>query len=74
MNRIVERQRMRCRADDGSEHIIIEYQEMIDATTIKGRQFVPGIKSLRDSHGRPCNFIEDGVFEIVQTGQIVRKI
>ena len=74
MNRIVERQRFRCVADDGSEHTIIEFQEMIDTSTLKGRELVPGIKSLRDSHGGPCNFIDDDTFEIVQTGQIVRKV
>ena len=74
MDRTVEKRRIRCRADDGSEHTIIEYQEMIDASTMDQTKSVPGFTTLVDSHGRVCNFIDDDTFKIVATGQIVRKV
>lgn len=74
MRRLVEKQRHHCRADDGSEHTIIEYQEIIESQTMTGHHSVPGLKTLRDSRGRHCNFIDDDTFEIVETGQTVRKV
>ena len=74
MSQTIERRRIRCRSDDGSEHTIIEYQEMIDVSPVDRTKSVPGLKTLVDSLGRHCNFTDDDTFEIVVTGQIVRKV
>lgn len=64
-----------CIAEDGTRHIIEEWQQQIRA----GHQqdphaTIPGMKRLVTSRGMRVNYIDQATFEIVQTGQIVRKV
>lgn len=46
------------------------YQEMIDMGDLRsGPEQIPGLKFLRDDRGNSVNRKEQGVYEIVQTGE-----
>ena len=74
VNRVVERQRFKCRDDDGNEHTVIEYQELIDTSSDDGPGSIEGMRSLVDSRGHDITPIDDNTFQILLTGQILRKV
>ena len=61
----------RCSYERGGEIKVLEYQDMIDATTMGDphRKYVPGLKRLELETGGAVNFIDDDTFEIVATGE-----
>jgi hypothetical protein len=64
----------RARSDDGQEYLIYEYTNFIDVGTLdKPNEFIKGLKRLC-LNGEDVNFIEEGVYEIVSSGTIVRRI
>lgn len=74
MNRIVELRRFRCVDADGKQHVVIEYQEMIESRSMQGASELPGMKFLRDSRSREVNAKDEATFEILATGQVLRKL
>lgn len=68
--------RYRCRGDiAGREYVVIEYQNMVPFNGLEGGvQYRGGTKGLELVGGGNLNFIDENTFEIVQTGEIVRRI
>lgn len=66
---------IRAKGDSGREYEVREYVDKIEVS-VKGEpaQYIDGQRSLRLASGGRCNFIEDGVFEIVSTGEKIRKV
>lgn len=71
MERLIARHQMQ--SDDGTRYEVLEYQEFLDAGTKDGPDWVPGLKRLVLANGRHLNHIDDDTFQIVVTGQIVRR-
>jgi hypothetical protein len=62
-------------ADDGTEYVIVEHQEIIDAAHHGDKRAgLPGMKRLATLDGRAVNYIDSETFQIVETDEIVRKI
>ncbi|MDO8531902.1 MAG: hypothetical protein Q7T26_07015 [Dehalococcoidia bacterium] len=75
MKREVEAGRFRVVTDDGRLFVIVEYQEFIPVGTLTSRhEEIPGMKRLATSTGFHVNFIDSTTFEIVETGERVRKV
>jgi hypothetical protein len=69
MFRIVEQ--FTVQADDGTRYEVVVTQKFHKA----GDQFIPGIKELRTAYGGyHLNRIDDNTFEIVELGQVVRRV
>ena len=75
MTRNVEIRRFRAKSETGKEYIIIESQNFISARSFESPNGeVAGLKSLFTSMGLSVNYIDSETFQIVQTGEIIRKI
>ena len=77
MNREVEIDRFRAKNENGKEYIIIEYGEEIDVTSFDSggkREYIPGLRRLATSNGLSVNQINPETFQIVSTGETVRKV
>jgi hypothetical protein len=61
------------KSDDGTEYVVYEYQEFLDASTYDGEKWVPGLKWLELNDGSKLNHIDDDTFKIVRSGTIVRR-
>lgn len=60
-------------AADGTKLRVITIQHMIDATSMDGPGVVPGLRELRLEDGRAVNYLDENTFQIVATGEIVRR-
>ena len=62
-------------SDDGQEYTIYEYTDVIDAGNLSDpNATIRGAKRLCTSEGEDVNFKGEGVYEIVTSGIILRKI
>lgn len=60
--------------DTGTEYRIFQYQEYIDASTAqKPNATIPGLKFMETSDGFHVNYLDDNTYQIVETGEIVRR-
>lgn len=66
--------RFRAEGEDGLIYDVIEKQDFIDASTKDGPDWIPGLKWTELPNGRKLNTVTDGVYQIVSTGVIVRRI
>jgi len=60
--------------ETGDVHRVFVYQNFIEHKTKGGTQDVPGQKRFATSTGLSLNRIDRETFEIVQTGQRLRKL
>ena len=61
--------------DDGEALLIIEYTDMIPTGGLDDPfKTIPGQKALLTSRGKHVNYRDFGTYEIVESGQIARKI
>jgi len=58
----------------GNEYEIEVWQNFIETRSRAGTELLAGLKSIRTSCGLSVNHIDDETFNIVQTGQILRKV
>lgn len=63
-------------SDSGKHYTIVVYQNFIDVTTLnsQNREELPGLKSMITSTGLTVNYIDPNNFQIVQTGEHLRKV
>jgi hypothetical protein len=72
---IKEIERFQANGDDGKEYTIIIWQEFKTVRTMGNQTSVsPGLKSAKLADGRPCNRLEDNIFKVVETGNILTRI
>lgn len=61
-------------ADSGKTYTIIIFQEYIPSGTLDSpHDMIEGLKSVLTSSGARVNRIDSDTYQIVQTGEIVRK-
>jgi len=61
--------------DEGDEYQVLVYQRAVSFRPLSGpRQQLGGARDYRLADGRDLNPISDDVFEIVETGQILRRV
>lgn len=70
-----EIERFQARAEDGTLHTVIERETVVQSRPISGpaRTMGGAIDSIT-ADGLDLNVIEDGVYEIVNSGEIIRRI
>lgn len=72
MEKVIATHRMR--ADDGTFYEVDEIQEFISSHSLSGSEkWVPSLKRLELSDGSHVNHIDDNTFEIVRSGEIIRR-
>ncbi len=65
----------KARSDDGQEYVIYEFVNIVNAGSLNDpTAVIKGTKRLITANGEDINFKEEGVFEIVNSGVILRKI
>ena len=65
--------RTRCVGDDGSPLVVIEYQHIERRETESGARTYPGARRLALAGGEPVRSLGDGVWEVIATGEVLRK-
>ncbi len=68
-----ESARYRCEGDDGSPLTVVEYRHIGHVETKAGRRRYPGARRLALFTGEPVRYIDALTFEIVGTGELVRR-
>jgi len=58
----------------GTVYTVVEYQRQIRFSGLQSSSTVGGSLSLRLDTGEDVNFIDDTTFEIVRTGEKLRKV
>lgn len=72
MEKVIATHRMK--ADDGTIYEVDEIQEYVSSRPLSGgASWIPGMIRLEMSDGSHVNHIDDDTFEIVATGEIVRR-
>ena len=62
----------RARRRNGDEVLVDDYRDMVDTSLLfSNTDLVPGMKRLLLRTGEPVRKIEDGVFQLVDTGEII---
>jgi len=65
--------RYRCIADDGRCVDVIEYQHFRIVDTDNGIRHYPGARRLVTANDEAVRYIDKEVFEIIDTGELVRR-
>tara|TARA_R100000365_G_scaffold3600_1_gene12559 strand:- start:3507 stop:3731 length:225 start_codon:yes stop_codon:yes gene_type:complete len=70
-----ETARFKARAADGKIYTVVEYTNMIRSRPISGpAEEVAGSKSLLLTDGRHVNYEDEDTFEIVVTGETLKRV
>ena len=65
--------RYRCEGEDGSPITVLEFQYFAQAETKAGRRRYPGAQRLALSTGEPVRYIDPITFEVIGTGELLRR-
>lgn len=65
--------RTRCVGDDGSPLVVIEYQHIERRSTDTGGRIYPGARRLALASGEPVRSLGDGIWEAIETGEVLRR-
>ena len=65
--------RTRCVGDDGSPLLVIEYQRFGRQPTHSGDRDYPGARRLALDNGEPVRPLGDGLWEVIATGELLRR-
>jgi hypothetical protein len=68
-----ELSRTRCLGDDGSPLVVIEYQHVERRRTDSGERSYPGARRWALAGGEPVRPLGDGIWEVVATGEMLRR-
>lgn len=64
-----------CRNDAEHVFIVLEYTKFSEYTLLSGEiSRVAGLKDFQTTYGQSLNLRDDGTFETVSTGEILRRI
>jgi hypothetical protein len=66
--------RWRCRAEDESFVTVIEYQHVAAPAPGAPPRHYPGARRLALSTGEAARYIDAAIFELVETGEMLRRI
>jgi len=73
MEKVIATHRMK--ADDGTVYEVDEIQEFTGSSSLSGgRKWIPTLTRLELPDGSHANHIDDDTFEIVATGEIIRRV
>ena len=64
----------RCRTEDESLVTVIEYQHVADPAPGASARHYPGARRLALSTGEVARYIDASTFELVETGEMLRRI
>lgn len=74
MSRTVEdRVRHRCLGDDGTPLIVVEYRHVFTSGEGGRVRQHPGSRWLALLDGEPVRYIDSGTFEVVASGEVLRR-
>jgi len=65
--------RTRCVGDDGSPLVVIDYQHVDRRQTGSGERAYPGARRSALASGEPVRPLGDGVWEVIATGEVLRR-
>ena len=65
--------RYRCEGDDGSPITVLEFHHFDRVETEAGRRRYPGAQRLALSTGEPVRYIDPASFEVIGTGELLRR-
>ncbi|HWU73512.1 MAG TPA: hypothetical protein VN137_08495 [Sphingomonas sp.] len=65
--------RTRCVGDDGTPLVVIEYQHIDRRPTESGERSYPGARRSALASGEAVRPLGDGVWEVIATGEVVRR-
>jgi hypothetical protein len=65
--------RYRCEGENGSSITVLEFQYFAQAETKVGRRRYPGAQRLALSTGEPVRYIDPITFEVIGTGELLRR-
>jgi len=65
--------RTRCVGDDGTPLVVIEYQHLERCRTESGERSYPGARRWALASGEAVRPLGDGVWEVIATGELVRR-
>ena len=65
--------RMRCVGDDGTPLVVIEYQHVDRRRTGSTERTYPGARRLALASGEAVRPLGDGVWEVIATGEVLRR-
>jgi hypothetical protein len=70
-----ETDRVTAQSDDGRTYTVIEYTKFFRHQPIsQAAQTLKGTKHYELKDGSPVNWVDDDSFEIVENGEIIRKV
>ena len=61
----------RAKRQNGETVILHVFQDFHEAGSRAGRNRIPGLKNLETDDGEHVNYLEQGKFEIVDTGEVL---
>src|SRR3546814_9378331 len=67
--------RYKCRGDDGSNVVVVEYRYVHNSHAENGspRRY-PGARHLILTTGEPVRYVDAYTFEVIESGELLRKI
>jgi len=71
---IEELARYRCVGDDGTRVAVVEYRYVHMARDSAGTRRHLGATKLTLETGEPVRYIDDGCFEVIDSGEMIRRV
>lgn len=68
-----ELSRHRCLGDDGTILTVIEYRHVDTIPGASGTRIYPGARRLALSTGEPVRYIDSETFEVIASGEMLRR-
>lgn len=69
-----ERGRVRCRSDDETSFVVIAYQHVAHVSADGRERRYPGALGWATADGQAVRVIDDDIFQIVATGELLTRI
>jgi len=69
-----ETNRIRCLGDDGSTIVVVEHQHIEQRHTDIGQRSYPGARRFALTTGEPVRVIDDRLYEVSGTGELLRRL
>jgi hypothetical protein len=62
-----------CEGDDGASVTVIEYRHVQRIGSASGPRLYPGARRLALSTGEPVRYIDGATFEVIDSGELLRR-
>ncbi len=73
LNRQIKTDMFVAESKAGERYRIVEYTEMIEVKAMGKREELPGLKRLMTTDRLPVNKNNDGTYEIVESGIVIKR-